>query len=109
MDENGKMKRRGFLKTAAAGAALGAAAKVYWRLRKPGNVRAQTRFHAYRHGGPGAVFPRHGLYGCDQRSHGSAADEHEGGGGVGREDGYAGSVRGADEWKKKRIDELKGF
>ncbi len=110
MDENGKMKRRGFLKTAAAGAALGAAAEGVLAAPKAGKRPALKR-----------DFMRIGMVGLGPYSHAMAYTDAINDPTVpprtnmkvvavwGREDGYAGSVRGADEWKKKRIDELKGY
>ncbi len=109
MEENGRMKRRGFLKTAAAGAALGASAEGAL-AQKTGKRPALKR-----------DFMRIGMVGLGPYSHAMAYTDAINDPTVpprtnmkvvavwGRADGYAGSVRGAEEWKKKRIDELKGY
>lgn len=109
MEENGKMKRRGFLKTAAAGAALGVSAEGAL-AQKTGKRPALKR-----------DFMRIGMVGLGPYSHAMAYTDAINDPTVpprtnmkvvavwGRADGYAGSVRGSEEWKKKRIDELKGY
>jgi predicted dehydrogenase len=105
------MKRRGFLKTAAAaGAAAGLAAEAKGIEPKTPKRRALKR-----------DFIRVGMVGLGPYSHAMAYTEALNDPSVpprtnmrvvavwGREDGYANSFKGPDEWKKKRVDELKNY
>jgi predicted dehydrogenase len=107
MDTNGTMKRRGFLKTAAAAGVVAGSAEA---AEKGMKRRALKR-----------DFFRVGMVGLGPYSHAMAYTQaindplvpprtcmrvtavwH-------REDRYAGSFRGSDDWKKKRLTELSGY
>jgi predicted dehydrogenase len=109
MDKNGKVKRRRFLKTAAAGAALGTVVNVAVAAPKIKHIPVKRDFM------------RIGMVGLGPYSHAMAYT-----GAINdptvpprtnmkvvavwcRPDWYAGSLRGTEEWKKSRVDGLKGY
>lgn len=111
MQANDTMKRRRFLKTAAvAGAAAGLTAEATGAEPKTSKRRVLKR-----------DFLRIGMVGLGPYSHAMAYTEALNDPSVpprtnmrvvtvwGREDGYANSLKGSDEWKKKRLAELQSY
>ena len=111
MQANDTMKRRRFLKTAAvAGAAAGLTAEATGAEPKTSKRRVLKR-----------DFLRIGMVGLGPYSHAMAYTEAFNDPSVpprtnmrvvavwGREDGYANSFKGSDEWKKKRLAELQSY
>ena len=105
METKGTMKRRGFLKTAAAAGAAGLASGGAGAQEKGAKRRTLKR-----------EFMRIGMVGLGPYSHAMAYTSALNDPSVlprtnmrvvavwGREDGYVNSFKGSDEWKKKRLE-----